>query len=71
MCCAPSGRLAILTSVRRAPVPARPLESALGVLTGMRLFGRDELVDALRRCGFEVSDQRIAGVTQVVAARRR
>ena len=40
-------------------------------MTGMRLFGRDELVDALRRCGLEVSDQRIAGVTQVVAARRR
>ena len=67
----PNGRLAILTSVRRAPVPARPLESALGVMTGKRLFGRDELVDALRRCALEVSDQRIAGVTQVVAARRR
>ncbi len=55
------------SSPRCAALPHRRVRSSRrsGVLTGLRLFGRDELVDALRRCGFEVANRRIAGLTQV------
>src|SRR5829696_8760956 len=66
----PGGRVAILTSARRAPRPLRAAESALAAATGMRLFGRDEVVAALRARGFDELEWRLAGVTQFVAGRR-
>jgi ubiquinone/menaquinone biosynthesis C-methylase UbiE len=66
----PGGRLAIMTSARRLPVPLGGVESTLGQLGGMRVFGTDELRDALRARGFEALEWRLAGVTQFVAGRR-
>ena len=66
----PGGRVAILTSARRAPRPLRAAESAIGALSGMRVFGRDEVVEMLRARGFADVDRRLAGVTQLVAATR-
>ena len=46
-CCAPGGRIALMTSVRRQlTLPAA--EAALERASGMRLFEPDEIVDALR-----------------------
>jgi SAM-dependent methyltransferase len=66
----PGGRVAILTSVRRAPWPLRLPEWALGAAGGMRLFGGEELRDALRRRGFEALEWELAGAAQIVGARR-
>jgi SAM-dependent methyltransferase len=66
----PGGRVAILTSARRAPRPLRPAESVLGAVTGMRMFELDEVVAELRARGFEELERRLAGVTQLVAGRR-
>lgn len=66
----PGGRLAIMTSARRCPAPLRAVESTLGQVAGMRVFGTRELRDALRTRGFEALDWQLAGVTQFVAGRR-
>jgi SAM-dependent methyltransferase len=63
------GRVAILTSARRAPWPLRLPEWALGAAGGMRLFGEEELRDALRRRGFEALEWQLAGVAQIVGGR--
>ncbi len=66
----PGGRLSIMTSARRGPRPVSDLASKLGELGGIRVFRPRELRGALRTCGFEVLDWRLAGVTQFVAGRR-
>ncbi len=66
----PGGRLAILTSARRAPRALSLPESAIGALSGMRVFGQQELRDALRARGFEALEWQLAGAAQIVAARR-
>ncbi|MEV0319911.1 methyltransferase domain-containing protein [Streptomyces sp. NPDC050658] len=67
---APGGRIALLTSCR----PAGTLGKAAGEViirsSGMRLFGPDELVGALRARGLAGVDRRIAGLTQFVWGRR-
>jgi SAM-dependent methyltransferase len=65
----PGGRVAILTSARRAPWPLRLPEWAVGATGGMRLFGEEELRDALRRRGFEALEWQLAGVAQIVGGR--
>jgi SAM-dependent methyltransferase len=64
------GRLAILTSARRGPAPVARLESAVGAMSGMRVFGRRELRRALVERGFVDVEQCLAGVTQLVGATR-
>jgi SAM-dependent methyltransferase len=66
----PGGRVAIMTSVRRGPLPLRPVESVIGALSGMRVFERDQIVQALAARGFEEIGRHLAGVTQIVAATR-
>jgi ubiquinone/menaquinone biosynthesis C-methylase UbiE len=66
----PGGRLAILTSARRAPELLRAPESAFGALSGMRVFGQEELRDALHARGFDALEWQLAGAAQIVAARR-
>jgi ubiquinone/menaquinone biosynthesis C-methylase UbiE len=63
-----SGRIAIMTSVRRRVTPsmARPvIERA----SGMRLFEGSEIVDALKERGFTGVHQRLAGMVQFVGGR--
>jgi len=65
----PGGRVAIFTSCRGRSAPVRTWESLLGWQSGMRLFEREEVVNALEERGFVQIRQRIAGVTQFVGGR--
>ena len=63
------GRVAIFTSCRNRSAPVRTWESLIARQSGMRMFERDEVVDALEQRGFVQIRQRIAGVTQFVGGR--
>jgi len=65
----PGGRIAIFTSCRTRTAPLRTLDSRVGRQSGMRMFERDEVTEALARLGFVDVDQRAAGLTQFVGAR--
>jgi ubiquinone/menaquinone biosynthesis C-methylase UbiE len=65
----PGGRLAIFTSVRGRSAPLRAAESLLQAQSGMNMFERDELVNALIERGFTDVRQRLTGVTQFVGGR--
>lgn len=63
------GRVAIFTSCRNRSAPVRTWESLLARPSGMRLFEREQVVDALERRGFTQIRQRVAGLTQFVGGR--
>jgi SAM-dependent methyltransferase len=65
----PGGRVALFTSCRSRSRPLRMAESALTARSGLRMFGQDEVVAALRERGFVEVRQRIYGLTQVVGGR--
>jgi SAM-dependent methyltransferase len=67
---APGGRIALLSSVARGPLPARLADGVVRPLTGVRIFGRDELTRELRAHGLVGVEQRVAGFAQFVGARR-
>ncbi len=66
---APGGRVALLSSVNRGLLPAPVSNAVARPLTGIRIFGRDELTDALRERGLEKVAQRVSGLAQFVSAR--
>ncbi|MGH2837591.1 MAG: methyltransferase domain-containing protein [Thermoleophilaceae bacterium] len=63
------GRVAIFTSCRGRSAPLRTWESVMERQSGMKMFERDEVVEALEARGFSQIRQRIAGVTQFVGGR--
>ena len=65
----PGGRLAIFTSARGRSVPLRTFERALRAQTGINMFERDELVNAVIDRGFTNVRQRVTGMTQFVGGR--
>jgi ubiquinone/menaquinone biosynthesis C-methylase UbiE len=65
----PGGRLAIFTSVRGRSVPLRTFERVMQAQSGMNMFERDELVNALIERGFTNVRQRLTGMTQFVGGR--
>ena len=65
----PGGRVAIFTSCRGRSAPLRTWESVMERQSGMRMFEREEVVEALEDRGFRQIRQRLAGVTQFVGAR--
>jgi SAM-dependent methyltransferase len=65
----PGGRLAIFTSVRGRSLPLRTFERVIQARSGMNMFERDELVDALAERGFVNVRQRLTGMTQFVGGR--
>ena len=67
---APGGRVALLSSCNRGPLPAAITNPLVKSLTGVRVFGRDELTRALTARGLIDVQQRVAGVAQFVAARK-
>lgn len=67
---APGGRLALLASCNRGPVPTRLTAPPLRALTGVRMFDREELTEALAERGLTAIDQRVAGLGQFLSARR-
>ena len=62
------GRIAIMTSVRRGPLPA-PAKPIVERVSGMRVFEGDEIVGALERRGFTGIQRRVAGLVQFVGGR--
>ena len=65
------GRIAIFTSIRGRSAPLRTFESLIQRQSGMRMFEREELLDALAQRGFTDLRQRATGMTQFVGGRLR
>jgi ubiquinone/menaquinone biosynthesis C-methylase UbiE len=66
---APGGRLALLSSVSRGPVPASAVDAVVRPLSGTRIFGPNDLTGALEERGMTAIDRRLAGLAQFVSAR--
>jgi SAM-dependent methyltransferase len=67
---APGGRVALLSSVARGPLPAGLSDAVVRPLTGVRIFGRDALTRELRAHGLTDVRRRVSGFAQFVSARR-
>lgn len=67
---APGGRLALMSSCHRGPLPASPTNAVVHGLSGVRVFGRDELTGALKGLGATDVEQRLSGLAQFVSARK-
>jgi SAM-dependent methyltransferase len=65
----PGGRIALMTSVQRQLGPRGPLKPLTERLSGMRVFGQSEMVDALTERGFTDLHQRLSGLVQFVGGR--
>jgi hypothetical protein len=66
---APGGRIALLASVARGPLPAGAVDAVVRRTTGTRVFGPDELTGALAERGLTAIARRLAGMAQFVSAR--
>ena len=66
----PGGRVALFTSCRTRSGPMRTLEAVAGAGSGMRMFERDEVAEALALRGFTDIRRRVTGFTQFVGGRR-
>ena len=67
---APGGRVALLSSVARGPLPAGVSDAVVRPLTGVRIFGREDLTRALADAGLVDVRRRVSGLAQFVSARR-
>jgi SAM-dependent methyltransferase len=67
---APGGRVALLSSCNRGPLPAGVMSAVVRSLIGVRIFARDELTGALRDRGLTGIQQHVAGFAQFVSARK-
>ena len=65
----PGGRIAIFTSARTRSAPFRTFESVVRARSGIHMFERRELVEALEARGYVEIRQRITGFTQFVGGR--
>lgn len=65
----PGGRVGLLTTRRVAPRVLRPLEDLGGRLSGMRIFGREELAGLLGERGFVDVEVRGYGAAMLTGAR--
>jgi SAM-dependent methyltransferase len=64
----PGGRVALLTSCDRGPLPTAMVNAVSRGLSGVRIFGRDELTQALVEDGLVDVEQRVSGLAQFVSA---
>jgi SAM-dependent methyltransferase len=67
---APGGRIALLSSVNRGLLPASVTNAVMRPLSGIRIFGRDEITRALSRRRMGRVAQRVSGLGQFVSARK-
>ena len=67
---APGGKLALMSSCNRGPVPTPAASAVVRGLSGVRVFGRDELIGALEGLGAVGVEQRVIGLAQFVSARK-
>jgi len=65
----PGGRIAMFTSARTRTAPVRAFESLVTAQSGIHMFERRELVEALEERGYVDIRQRITGFTQFVGGR--
>lgn len=65
----PGGRIALMTSVQRKLGPRGPAKPLTERLSGMQVFGQDEIVEALAARGFVDIHQRLSGMVQFVGGR--
>ena len=65
----PGGRIALMTSVQRQLGPRGPLKPLAERLSGMRVFGQQEIVRALQDRDFVEIHQRLSGLVQFVGGR--
>ena len=65
----PGGRIAIFTTAGDRLGRCAPGSSLLARRSGMRVFERDEVADALGQRGFVEIRQRVGGVTQFIGGR--
>jgi SAM-dependent methyltransferase len=65
---APGGRIALMTSFRGSWEPQRAVRGVAGLLSGMRMFERDELPGVLRAAGLTDIEQRVQNFVQFVNA---
>jgi SAM-dependent methyltransferase len=67
---APGGRLALMSTCNRGPVPTAAMDSVVHGVSGVRVFGRDELTGALESLGAVGVEQSVKGLAQFVSARK-
>jgi SAM-dependent methyltransferase len=67
---APGGRVALLSSCNRGPLPARATNAVVRRLSGVRVFAHDELTRALADRGLTGVEQRVFGLAQFVSGRK-
>jgi SAM-dependent methyltransferase len=67
---APGGRVALLTSCSRGPLPAGVTSPVVRRLSGVRIFDRDELRCALIDDGLVEVNQRVTGLAQFLSGRK-
>jgi SAM-dependent methyltransferase len=67
---APGGRVALMSSCNRGPVPASTASAVVRGISGVRVFGRDELTAELAALGATDVEQRVIGMAQFIAARK-
>jgi SAM-dependent methyltransferase len=67
---APGGRVALLSSCNRGPLPARASSAVVHMLSGVRIFSRDALTQALADRGLSDVAQHLSGFAQFVSGRR-
>ncbi len=67
---APGGRVALLTSCHRGLLPASAANAVVRRVSGVRLFGRDELTRALDDGGLVGVEQRVTGLAQFVSGHK-
>ncbi|HVC07051.1 MAG TPA: methyltransferase domain-containing protein [Solirubrobacterales bacterium] len=67
---APGGRVALLSSCNRGPLPARATNAVVHMLSGVRIFAREELTQALADRGLSGVEQRVSGFAQFVSGRK-
>jgi ubiquinone/menaquinone biosynthesis C-methylase UbiE len=67
---APEGRVALLSSCNRGALPTSATNAVVHGLSGVRIFGRRELTEALARGGLVDVEQRIVGLAQFVSGRK-
>jgi ubiquinone/menaquinone biosynthesis C-methylase UbiE len=67
---APGGRVALLSSCNRGPLPAAAVSEVVRRLSGVRIFARDALRQALVDHGLAEVDQRVTGLAQFLSARK-
>jgi SAM-dependent methyltransferase len=67
---APGGRIALLSSSNRGPLPASAANAVVRTLSGVRVFGRDELTGVLADSGLVDVEQRVTGLAQFISGGR-